>query len=83
MTFDKAGNLYGTTTYSASDGSDTAGAVYEISAAGVETILHHFSKNGTEGYHPYGGVTLVGKALYGTTLYGGTNDSGALFKVVP
>jgi uncharacterized repeat protein (TIGR03803 family) len=76
---DTLGNLYGTTTY----GNGNLGTVYEINAAGKYIILHQFQKNGTDGYHPYGGVILVKKALYGTTLAGGANDVGTVYKVVP
>jgi uncharacterized repeat protein (TIGR03803 family) len=76
---DKLGNLYGTTMY----GNGNLGTVYEITTKGKEMVLHRFSKNGTDGYHPYGGVIMVNNALYGTTLAGGANDAGTVFKVVP
>ncbi len=79
VVFDKLGNIYGTTTY----GAGSLGAVYEITPTGTETVLHSFQSNGTDGYHPYGGVILVGKTLYGTTLYGGANNVGTVFKLVP
>ena len=79
VTFDKLGNLYGTTTY----GNGNLGTVYEITATGTESVLHRFNKDGTDGYHPYGGIILFKSALYGTTLYGGANDAGTVFKVVP
>jgi uncharacterized repeat protein (TIGR03803 family) len=77
--FDKLGNLYGTTTY----GNGNLGTVYEITPTGTETVLHSFNKDGTDGYHPYGGVILLKNGLYGTTLAGGANDAGTVFKVVP
>jgi uncharacterized repeat protein (TIGR03803 family) len=76
---DTLGNFYGTTTY----GNGNLGTVYEINAAGKYLILHQFQKDGTDGYHPYGGVIVVKNALYGTTLAGGAHDSGTVFKVVP
>ena len=79
VVFDKKGNLYGTTTY----GVGNLGTVYKITPTGTETVLHQFNKDGTDGYHPYGGVILVKNALYGTTLAGGANDVGTLFRVVP
>jgi uncharacterized repeat protein (TIGR03803 family) len=36
-----------------------------------------------QGYHPYGGVIIVKNALYGTTLAGGANDMGTVYKVIP
>ena len=77
--FDKLGNLYGTTTY----GNANLGTVYEITPTGTESVLHRFNKDGTDGYHPYGGVILMKNALYGTTLAGGANDMGTVYKVVP
>jgi uncharacterized repeat protein (TIGR03803 family) len=79
IVFDKLGNIYGTTTY----GSGNLGTVYEITPAGTETILHSFQSDGKDGYHPYGGVIFVGKNLYGTTLAGGANNAGTVFKVIP
>jgi uncharacterized repeat protein (TIGR03803 family) len=79
VVFDKEGNIYGTTTY----GADSLGTVFEITPGGTETVLHSFQSDGKDGYHPYGGVILVGKVLYGTTLYGGSNNVGTVFKVVP
>jgi uncharacterized repeat protein (TIGR03803 family) len=76
---DKLGNLYGTTMY----GNGNLGTVYEITTNGKEKVLHRFNKDGTDGYHPYGGVIMVNNALYGTTLAGGANDVGTVFKVVP
>jgi hypothetical protein len=43
--FDKAGNLYGTTTPLRWQ----LGTVYEIAANGIETVLHRFNKDGTDG----------------------------------
>jgi uncharacterized repeat protein (TIGR03803 family) len=77
--FDKSGNIYGTTTY----GNGNLGTVYEITSTGTESVLHRFNKDGNDGYHPYGGVILVKNALYGTTLVGGANDMGTVYKVVP
>jgi len=79
VVFDKQSNLYGSTTY----GVGNLGTVYEITQNGTETVLHRFNKDGTDGYHPYGGVIIVKNALYGTTLAGGANDVGTVYKVVP
>lgn len=73
---DAKGNLYGTTV---NGGAFGFGTVYEISAAGVEKILHSF--NGTDGNAPYGSLVLVGSNLYGTTYSGGASSLGTVFDV--
>ena len=78
---DKQGNMYGTTS-SGGSGSG-AGAVFELTPAGTETILYSFG-NLNDGQYPMG--TLVQDAsgnLYGTTEWGGTSGQGTVFKVTP
>jgi gliding motility-associated-like protein len=41
--------------------------------------IHEFDLS--EEYYPYGSLLLEGGFLYGTTYLGGTNDSGAIFKI--
>jgi uncharacterized repeat protein (TIGR03803 family) len=90
VVFDKAGNIYGTTT---GGGQYGYGAVFELSppvADGdpwTETILHSFAGNG-DGIAPSSGLVIDGKGnLYGETAYGGdvngTSDQGAIFKLTP
>jgi uncharacterized repeat protein (TIGR03803 family) len=71
VAFDKAGNLYGTTT---SGGLYGFGTVFELSpsASGwTETVLHDFAW-GSDGAEPYNGVILDDAGnLYGTTGRGG------------
>jgi uncharacterized repeat protein (TIGR03803 family) len=43
------------------------------------TTLHNFT--GNDGASPAFGLTLSGNTLYGTTTWGGTGDSGTIFKV--
>ena len=75
---DEKGNIYGTTTFGGKVG---VGTVYKISPAGKETILHSF-KGGADGFFPYAGPILdTNGNLYGTTLYGGSFDSGTVFKL--
>ncbi|MGA2741008.1 MAG: choice-of-anchor tandem repeat GloVer-containing protein [Bryobacteraceae bacterium] len=68
---DSIGNLYGTTRYG---GTGNAGVVYEVDAAGHETVLYSFT-GGADGGQPWAGV--IGDStgnLYGTTLSGGNGD---------
>ena len=69
VTFDKKGNLYGTTAFGGTGG----GTVFEISPAGegawVETVIHSFD-SGKEGYSPVTGVILDKTGnVFGTTFY--------------
>ena len=81
LCIDAAGNLYGTTT---SGGTNKAGTVFELSAAGTESVLHHFT-GGTDGSEPLGGLVLDAAGnLYGTTLLGGGSANvGVVFELVP
>ncbi len=78
---DKLGNLYGTTN---GGGTYGCGTVFKISSSGTETILYSFNPNGVDGYSPTAALAL-GKenTLYGTTLSGGANTAGTVFKLVP
>ncbi len=77
VTFDSAGNLFGTTFLVDS-------TVYELSPSGsgwTQTILHTLS--GDDGAYPIGGVAFDQQGnLYGTTDYGG-NGIGTVFQLQP
>jgi uncharacterized repeat protein (TIGR03803 family) len=66
---DSKGNFYGTTS---GGGAYGLGTVYEVSASGVETVLHSFA-GGSDGASPGAGLIKDGNEnLYGTTVYGGS-----------
>jgi len=76
---DKAGNLYGV----ASDyGQFHSGVVFELSHAGVFSVLHPFT-GGADGSDPIGGLAIdsAGSTLYGTTNRGGGAEIGTVFKI--
>jgi uncharacterized repeat protein (TIGR03803 family) len=83
LTFDSAGNLYGTNYY---DGKNDIGGVFELSPVGgkwKETVLHSFT-GGSDGSESLS--TLVSDAggnLYGTTIDGGdlACNCGTIFKL--
>ncbi len=84
LIFDAAGNLYGTTT---TGGSETRGAVYELSpAAGggwTQTTLHSFT-GGSDGSEPEAGLVFDATGnLYGTTAWGGVYGYGTVFELSP
>ena len=77
---DSAGNFYGTTYGGGTNGN---GTVFEISAAGKETVLYSFGPSGgSDGQHPYAGLITDGAGnFFGTTYEGGTNNTGTVFKL--
>jgi uncharacterized repeat protein (TIGR03803 family) len=80
VTFDSAGNLYGT---ASGGGAYGGGVVYKLDASGSFTILYAFT-GGADGLGPWGGVVLDASGnLYGTTPAGGTNGRGVVFKLDP
>jgi uncharacterized repeat protein (TIGR03803 family) len=81
LTFDKAGNLYGTT---AVDGSGGAGDVFQLkrnsNGTWTENILYMFSGNGPDGVTPDSTLIFDGAGnLYGTTDQGGNMNCAALY----
>jgi uncharacterized repeat protein (TIGR03803 family) len=77
---DSAGNVYGTAEYG---GLYEEGLVFRLAAGTFAyTDLHDFDDNGTDGYYPYGGVSLDSYGnLYGTTFYGGTTAYGTVWEI--
>jgi len=74
------GNFYGTTY---DGGASGLGTVFKVTPGGTETVLYSFA-GGSDGKHPYGGVTQGGDGnFYGTTYQGGTSGYGAVFKLTP
>ncbi len=72
------GDLYGTT---ASGGLDNFGTVFRIKTNGSGfTKLHDF--NGANGQNPYGRlIQATNGYLYGTTVGGGVNSVGTIFRI--
>lgn len=86
MAIDKAGNLYGTTSYEG-DPTCKCGSVYKLkppTAVGGNWIfknLHNFINVGGDGAYPEAGVALDSKgSIYGMTDLGG-NGYGAIYKI--
>ena len=79
--FDKAGNLYGTTS---AGGSYGYGTIFQLTPAGsswTETILHDF-QDADDGAVPYGGL-IADKSgnFYGSATEGGTGGGGTIFEL--
>ncbi len=80
LTLDAAGNLYGTTT---KGGTSNSGVVYEVTPAGVGSVLYNFT-GGDDGAFPMAGVIFDSLGnLYGATSAGGTAGGGAVFELSP
>jgi uncharacterized repeat protein (TIGR03803 family) len=84
VTFDGAGNLYGTTFYGGANCS-SCGTVYELSpmpgGTWTESVLHSF--DGTDGRNPIAGVTFDSAGnLYGAVWAGGPG-LGAAYELTP
>ena len=90
LTFDSAGNLYGTTTAGGAYGRGTVFKLTPSNGGWTESILYSFAGGDNDGYQPWGGVVLdrFGN-LYGTTVYGpGTGcynlmGCGIVFQLTP
>jgi uncharacterized repeat protein (TIGR03803 family) len=69
-------SLYSTST---STGADGDGTVYELTAGGKLKVLADFSTS--NGNYYSAGLTKSGKTYYGTTEFGGADDSGVVFRL--
>ena len=77
---DAADNLYGTTLVG---GVNNGGTVFRVAPDGTETVLHAFA-GGNDGSNPSAGVIANRKGdLFGTTLGGGVNSDGTVFRLAP
>jgi len=75
------GNFYGTTPWG---GANNNGTVYKITPAGTLTTLYSFctQPNCTDGASPYAVLLQATDGnFYGTTLEGGDNNLGTIFKI--
>ena len=75
------GNFYGVTIYG---GANNTGTVYRMSPAGEVTYLSAFGPAGMggSGANPQAGLIQASDGnFYGTTQYGGTNNTGTVFQL--
>lgn len=83
LVMDSAGNLYGTAN---SAGAYGYGSVFKLTPSGgtwTYTSLHDF-KGGSDGFNPVSNVAFDSNGnLYGTTVYGGKQGQGVVWKIAP
>ena len=88
ITFDAAGNIYGTTEGGGNPGCGNSGCgtVYKLTPSGsgwTETVIYKFS-GASDGYLPVGGVIFDHSGnMYGSTAQGGANLGGTIFELSP
>ncbi len=84
VTLDSAGNLYGT---AQNGGSFGAGVIFKIDTSSTYSVLYNFcpdTKTCADGDFPIGRLVRDASGnLYGTTVSGGANSDGAVFKLTP
>lgn len=86
LTFDQAGNLYGTTLSGGYDDTNCCGVVFKLTPTSgggwKETVVHVFADH--PGAFPYAGLILDSAGnLYGTTSGDGRTTFGSVFEITP
>jgi uncharacterized repeat protein (TIGR03803 family) len=81
---DAEGNFYGTTPQGGGCvASQGCGTVFTLSNAGVETVLHRFAGDSTDGSVPTGLIIGPGGNLFGTTVEAGAYGFGTVYELTP
>jgi uncharacterized repeat protein (TIGR03803 family) len=74
-------NFYGTTYYGGTNG---VGTVFRINSSGSYTTLYSFAGFPNDGAHPEAALVQGSDGnFYGTTIAGGTNGVGNIFRITP
>jgi uncharacterized repeat protein (TIGR03803 family) len=74
------GNFYGTTD---NGGTNNYGSIFKITPDGTLTALESFCPDYGCTAVPSGLVQAGNGDFYGTSVFGGTNNSGTVFKITP
>jgi uncharacterized repeat protein (TIGR03803 family) len=85
LTFDRAGNLYGSTP---GGGAGNRGTVFELiplsNGVWKEKIVHDFTADGTDGVQPGAGVIVDGSGnIFGTTIGSSGRGFGTVYELTP
>ncbi len=85
LTFDHAGNLYGTAPEDTHQGRSN-GLIYRLSPSGAgwtQNVIYYFQA-GTDGADPFAGlISDTAGNLYGAAAGGGSNRGGTVFQLTP
>ena len=81
LMIDSLGNLYGETGLVNSDNGMVFRLARQTGGSWPFKVLFIF--DGTDGSNPEGGLRMINGVLYGTTIYGGTYNSGVAFSLKP
>jgi uncharacterized repeat protein (TIGR03803 family) len=82
LVLDASGNIYGTTHC---DGTHRAGTIFELTPSDgnwTYTLLYTFT-GGNDGEYSISNLVLKRNKLYGTTIEGGTDGAGVIYKLTP
>jgi len=82
IAFDSAGHLYGTTGYLDVTHDGNVFSLNPVSAIDWFELVLHVFKGGSDNYTPSGKLAFDPEGnIYGTSFYGGPNDTGSVFKL--
>ncbi len=83
LSFDTAGNLYGTTQYGGLNNQGSAFQLQPSKTGWKYRVIHSFSSLNGDGYEPVGGITQGADGFYyGTTYYGGNAyNAGTMYRL--
>jgi uncharacterized repeat protein (TIGR03803 family) len=82
VTFDQAGDLYGTTYFGGVAGDGVVFKLTPSNGTWTQSVVHNFGSGATDGQNPSTGLTLDGAGnLYGTTNFGSDYGYGTVFEL--
>jgi uncharacterized repeat protein (TIGR03803 family) len=82
VVLDSSGNIYATTHC---DGANSAGTIYELTPSGstwTYNLLYSFT-GGSDGLYSISNLLIKRGKLYGTTIDGGADGAGVIYKLTP
>ena len=83
LTMDRGGNLYGTASKGGRSGGGTAFKLSRRNGSWIFSLLYSFAENPSDAAVPNAAVIAPDGSLYGSSLSGGGNRSGTVFRLRP